>query len=280
MHHNSDREHKSIQSSFPSPSSLVVDVINKSSDDDSLATPIDILSIDRYSRLTLTKKVKKILGLNPEDKIIVYQEKHNKIEDVILKVQHKDKDGKAEVDRWILKRCNFSSFNHKDDDDDANTDFKHESLIDVKGIEQNEKVKEEKHHHNENSSVYQIPILLVDDEPDLLLTFEYILKNEGYKNIKTFSDSKSLLKHLLDVNDSTNYKLAITDIRMPQINGVQLYQVLKIINPSIKIMFMTALDVVNELSSICPDIKSEDILKKPIDSSLFIKKINDKVSNL
>ena len=53
---------------------------------------------------------------------------------------------------------------------------------------------------------------------------------------------------------------------MPYINGIQLYQVLKIINPSIKIMFMTALDVVNELSSICPDIKSEDILKKPIDS--------------
>ena len=200
MHHNSDREHKSIQSSFPSGS--LVGIINKSSNDDSLATPIDILSIDRYSRLTLTKKVKKILGLNPEDKIIVYQEKHNKI-DVILKVQHKDKDGIAEVDRWILKRCNVSSFNHKDDDDDAITDFKHESLIDVKGIEQNEKVKEEeKHHHNENSSVYQIPILLVDDEPDLLLTFEYILKNEGYKNIKTFSNSKSLLKHLLDVNDN------------------------------------------------------------------------------
>jgi len=278
LHHNSDREHKSIQSSFPSGS--LVGIINKSSNDDSLATPIDILSIDRYSRLTLTKKVKKILGLNPEDKIIVYQEKHNKIEDVILKVQHKDKDGIAEVDRWILKRCKPSSFNDNDDDD-ANTDFKHDTSIDVKGIEQNEKVKEEeKHHHNENSSVYQIPILLVDDEPDLLLTFEYILKNEGYKNIKTFSDSKSLLKHLLDVNDSTNYKLVITDIRMPQINGVQLYQVLKIINPSIKIMFMTALDVVNELSSICPDIKSEDILKKPIESSFFIKKINDKVSNL
>ena len=156
MHHNSDREHKSIQSSFPSPSSLVVDVINKSSDDDSLATPIDILSIDRYSRLTLTKKVKKILGLNPEDKIIVYQEKHNKI-DVILKVQHKDKDGIAEVDRWILKRCKPSSFNDNDDDD-ANTDFKHDSSIDVKGIEQNEKVKEEeKHHHNENSLFTKFP---------------------------------------------------------------------------------------------------------------------------
>ena len=82
------------------------------------------------------------------------------------------------------------------------------------------------------------------------------------------------------MSTTTNYKLVITDIRMPQINGVQLYQVLKIINPSIKIMFMTALDAVNELSSICPDIKSEDILKKPIESSFFIKKINDKVSNL
>ena len=129
---------------------------------------------------------------------------------------------------------------------------------------------------NENI-LYQTPILLIDDEPDILLTFEYILKNEGYKNIKTFSDSKCLLKHLLDINDIEYYKLVITDIKIPQINGIQLYQILKILNPHIKIIFITSFDTVNELTIIHPEIKSQDIIKKPIDGSHFIQRVNDKV---
>jgi len=40
------------------------------------------------------------------------------------------------------------------------------------------------------------------------------------KNVKTFFDSKSLLKHILDIDNLMYYKLAITDIRIPQINGI------------------------------------------------------------
>ena len=105
------------------------------------------------------------------------------------------------------------------------------------------------------------------------------MKIEGYINVKTFSDSKSVLKHLSDKNP-LYYKLAITDIRMPDINGIQLYQILKILNPSIKIIFLTALDAVNELASIYPEIKPSDIMKKPIDPQLFIKTVNDKVNSI
>lgn len=132
---------------------------------------------------------------------------------------------------------------------------------------------------NENT-LYQTPILLIDDEQDLLLTFEYILKNEGYKNIKTFSDSKCLLRHLLDIKDIEYYKLVITDIRMPYINGIQLYQILKILNPHIEIIFITSFDRVNELTRIHPEIKSQDIIKKPIDGGHFIQMVNDKVRTI
>ena len=72
------------------------------------------------------------------------------------------------------------------------------------------------------------------------------------------------------------YELAIIDIRMPVINGIQLYQILTIINPNMKVLFLTGLDAVAELTSLYK-IKKEDIIKKPCDGDQFIKKINNTV---
>ena len=72
------------------------------------------------------------------------------------------------------------------------------------------------------------------------------------------------------------YELAIIDIRMPVINGIQLYQILTIINPTMKVLFLTGLDAVDELTSLYK-IKKEDIIKKPCDCDQFIQKINDTV---
>jgi DNA-binding NarL/FixJ family response regulator len=46
------------------------------------------------------------------------------------------------------------------------------------------------------------------------------------------------------------------DIRIPGIYGVQLYQILKIMDSSIKVLFVLALDAADELMSIFPGIKS------------------------
>jgi CheY-like chemotaxis protein len=240
---------------------------------DDLLTPIDILSIDKYSRLTLTKKAKKILSLNPEDKIIIYQEKYNK--NIILKVRHKEK---VEVDNWILKKSKSNSHNLDTNSNSRinNNNNKTNSFVNIK----EEEAEEGKDPHNlrdKYNTLYSTPILLVDDEPDLLMAFELFLNSEGYRNVKTFSDSKNVLKHLLNLRNSSYYKLAIIDIRLPEINGIQLYQILKILHPPIKIIFITALDAIDELASICTDVKPADIIRKPIDQNQFTKIINEKV---
>ena len=304
MHHNSKNEHIIISNrSSPSPSlsdsSFSIenkDTKNKTSDgNDNSINLIDILEIDKYSRLTLTKKVKEPLSLNTGDKIIVYQEKADKNNNdndkkIILKIQHKNKIDAATTAAkhhfQFINGYNFVSYydNGIDkvetnsvlefDDDNINNSIKEKKI--------QRKENENQHLHLfENEDIhYQTPIILIDDEPDLLLTFDIILKNEGYKNIKTFSDSKSLLKHLLDVDNLMYYKLAITDIRMPCINGIQLYQVLKILNPSIKIMFITSLDVANELSSIFSEVKPQDIIRKPVEGNQFVQMVNDKVRTI
>ena len=113
-------------------------------------------------------------------------------------------------------------------------------------------------------------ILLIDDEEDILYTFKEGLASEGY-NVEAFVDPTEAFTHFVNVNPS-RYKIAILDIRMPGLNGLQLYYRLKAINSNIKILFVSALDAVPELVSILPDVKTRnDIIKKPVALDDFIK---------
>ena len=246
--------------------------------------PIDILTVDKFSRLTLTKKFKKILPLHPEDKILVYQDIFNK--NIVLKIQQEEKV----VDNWIVIKSKDNSNMSTVGNYDSNSSSINECINGNDNLANNYKEADnsfktfrEIYKYNlgitENTH-YNTSILLIDDEQDLLMTFELFLKSEGYKNVKTFSDSKNLIKHLLELGSLSRYKLAIIDIRMPHINGIQLYQILKILNLDIKIIFITALDAVNELTSMFSEIKSIDIIRKPIHQNQFVKIINDKVSTL
>jgi two-component system, OmpR family, response regulator ChvI len=59
---------------------------------------------------------------------------------------------------------------------------------------------------------------------------------------------------------------------MPGMNGIQLYSKLKVMNPDIKVLFLSALDAVEELLSIFPDIKINEIIRKPIEPRNLISK--------
>jgi len=62
---------------------------------------------------------------------------------------------------------------------------------------------------------------------------------------------------------------------MKNLNGLQLHQQIRAIDPTIKIIFITALDILDELLSIFPGISREQILKKPIDKNLFIHTVKN-----
>ena len=121
------------------------------------------------------------------------------------------------------------------------------------------------------SSSSSFNILLIDDDKDVLFTFESIIRNEGY-NITSFSDSVKALDHLSSL-DPYYYDLIVTDIRMPGFNGFQLYKQIKVLNSDTKVLFLSALDVSEEIMIVCPGMSATDIVRKPIDGTDLIFKI-------
>jgi CheY-like chemotaxis protein len=122
-----------------------------------------------------------------------------------------------------------------------------------------------------NASPTTATIMLVDDEPDILLTYKTYLTGGGY-DVDAFADPREALTRFAQA-DPNNYNLVVMDIRMPNLNGLQLYYILKAINPNIKILFVSALDAAQEMVSIPPGIELDDVVRKPVDQKQFLYKV-------
>ena len=129
------------------------------------------------------------------------------------------------------------------------------------------------HHHEgepQNEPVTTYRILLVDDDPDILLTFksgleEYIDKSKIFDvakiQVDTFADPKEALTSF----KAGVYNLLLLDIRMPNINGFELYEELKKIDDKPTVCFITAYELYYEaLKKDFPELNIGCFIKKPI----------------
>ena len=111
-------------------------------------------------------------------------------------------------------------------------------------------------------------ILLIDDEQDDLFVLEKFLTREGF-GVKSFSNSREALEHFSRTNPSF-YDLIISDIRMPEINGLELYMSLKAIKNDVKILFASAIELAEEILSVMPGVRREQLIRKPVEQKVFI----------
>lgn len=112
-------------------------------------------------------------------------------------------------------------------------------------------------------------VMIIDDEPDALLSLKAFLENKPY-SVEVFSNAKEALQKFALLGPS-HYNLVITDVRMPDMNGLQLYNSLKAINRNVRVIFVTALDIAQELISVMPGLKEKDVIRKPISRNEFIQ---------
>ena len=84
-------------------------------------------------------------------------------------------------------------------------------------------------------------ILLVDDEPDVTLAFKIGLEDNGFE-VDAFNDPILALSTFKQGLNS----LVLLDIKMPKMNGFELYKEIRKLDVKVKICFMTAFDLETE----------------------------------
>jgi two-component system, OmpR family, response regulator ChvI len=114
-------------------------------------------------------------------------------------------------------------------------------------------------------------IMLVDDDPDILLLFTEYLKSAGMI-VDSFNDPEKALARFTKSNPS-RYDLIITDIRMRHLNGLQLYSRFKDLDPNVRIIFVTALDMADEITTVMPEVEPHQFITKPINRDALISSV-------
>ena len=119
-------------------------------------------------------------------------------------------------------------------------------------------------------------ILVVDDEQDIVFTLKTILTEAGF-SVDAFTNPSVAF----EMFRPEKYELIILDIRMPDLNGFELYMKLLEQDNSIKVLFLTA---VNEFSmyakfksSVSPMSGKRYYLQKPVDLTKLLQRVDDMV---
>jgi DNA-binding response OmpR family regulator len=103
-------------------------------------------------------------------------------------------------------------------------------------------------------------ILVVDNEPDITSVIKRGLEGAGYA-VDAFNDPEQALAHF----KSSYYDMLIFDVRMPKLNGFQLYREIRKKDGKAKVCFMTAFEVYREeFEKVFPDYDVKCFLTKPL----------------
>jgi two-component system, OmpR family, response regulator ChvI len=113
-------------------------------------------------------------------------------------------------------------------------------------------------------------VLIVDDEEDITDALKAGLEHRGFK-VDTFNEPLSALEKFT----ANTYDIAILDIRMPKMNGFELYREMRKVDGKASVCFLTAFDVHrDEFEKMFPDVKVKAFLKKPITIDNLVMTLN------
>lgn len=119
-------------------------------------------------------------------------------------------------------------------------------------------------------------IMLIDDDPSISFLFTQYLKSAGMV-VESFTDPEKALTHFME-SDYRHYDLVITDIRMSNLNGFELYQQLMSLDPNLRVIFVTALDIAQEITTLLPEVKLSQFIIKPVNPSVLINSVKQHAS--
>jgi DNA-binding response OmpR family regulator len=116
--------------------------------------------------------------------------------------------------------------------------------------------------------------MVVDDEYDTAYFFKVTLEEHGFLVDMFTNPVTALSKYKRNV-----YDLLIIDIRMPQMNGFQLFEKIKSVDPSQKVCFVTAFETYyDSLRESFPNLDVECFIRKPITKDHLLARVTARLS--
>jgi two-component system OmpR family response regulator len=116
-------------------------------------------------------------------------------------------------------------------------------------------------------------ILLVDDDPDANLSLSILLRDRGF-DVDSFTSPSDALKYFR----RNYYDLLVLDVRMPNMDGFDLYRAIREVDTKSKICFFTAAELDNyrvaELDDMMEELGEECFISKPIENNEILCRIN------
>lgn len=112
-------------------------------------------------------------------------------------------------------------------------------------------------------------IALVDDDRNILTSVQMTLEAEGFE-VRAYADGDEALREL----SQRPADLAVLDIKMPRLNGMELLQRLKQINGTMHmpVIFLTSKDEeIDEIMGL--RMGADDYIKKPFSQRLLVERI-------
>jgi DNA-binding NtrC family response regulator len=115
------------------------------------------------------------------------------------------------------------------------------------------------------TDVCQLPVLLVDDEPQILRSASMLLRGSGMTHVITLEDSRAVLPLLAE----QDVGMVVLDLTMPYISGQTLLQHITTDYPELPVILLTA---TNDLETAvqCMQAGAIDYLVKPMEASRLV----------
>ena len=100
-------------------------------------------------------------------------------------------------------------------------------------------------------------VLVVDDEPAVVTMCEHALKRRGYRILAAHGAEEALRR-----SQGGEFRVALIDIMMPGMNGIELARILSRQNPDTKVIFMSGYSP-TEISQLVGDYRHFGFIWKP-----------------
>jgi two-component sensor histidine kinase/CheY-like chemotaxis protein len=127
---------------------------------------------------------------------------------------------------------------------------------------------------NMNNCFNNKPILVIDDDPNILSSIELTLKTEGFHNVETFADSKAAIAKL----GARNYSVVLVDLHMPHVSGMEIIKLLFRKEPETPVLVISGENRIDHVAS-CIHEGVVDYLVKPFSKQELIAAVRNAMGN-